>query len=689
MREIARLCLLSAGKVHEVLQETAREQARAQSALPLNPETVSEAQAQREVETETVAEVERATEVEVEAPAAIASERNSEGSEQRDQVEEAESPDRGMDRLLARLGMLEDAEPLFGSQARVEWAGTMMALALWAACPFGELCQKAYGSLGAAFYGLGTVMRTLVTMALLRLHRPENLRDHDPVKLGRILGLDRAPEVKTLRGKVHRLCAREQAAELMAQWAQYQVEQSARAPGVVFIDGHVQVYHGKEKIGQVYSNQARRVVKGRTENWVHLPGGTPLLSLCSAFNESLSAVLPEAMERAKELCGGEALTTIFDRGGWSTRMFEKILTRGDHFSTYRKGKYEPWGAEAFELRETQIGKRTYERAPCMRKLELPVYEARATDAKGRKRYRRTSRKLQLQEVRLWRGDGGETSIVSSRQDLDAVEIATLQLSRWGAQENSFKYLLAEFDLDSLWVYGTQELPEEVDHPDRTHSGLEKELAQLQARRKTLLARIWRQLPKEVSEEKETGAIKLKVARWVEQSRAKEAQALQELEEQIQEVSNRLEETPGREQARLGGYRQLQSEAKLLLNLVKMVAYELESQLCELLTPAYVNAEKEKRTVIAAALRGSGSLRLAPGELIVQLDPQASPHRTRALNAVLGELNRRRARYPGSHRVIRFELTPCPDAPVRPPRSQKPSRPHPPLRPQIGATLQRG
>lgn len=49
-----------------------------------------------------------------------------------------------------------------------------------------------------------------------------------------------------------------------------------------------------------------------------------LLSLCSAFNESLSAVLPEAMERAKELCGGEALTTIFDRGGWSTRMFEKI-----------------------------------------------------------------------------------------------------------------------------------------------------------------------------------------------------------------------------------------------------------------------------------------------------------------------------------------------------------------------------
>jgi hypothetical protein len=598
---------------------------------------------------------------------------------QRDRAEEAESRDRGTDRLLARLGVLEDAEPLFGSQERIEWAGALMAMVLWAGCPLLEFCRQAYRSLGPAFYGLRTVLSTLVTMTLLRLHRPERLREQDPVKLGRVLGLDRSPEVKTLRRKVHRLCHREKAAELMARWAEHQVGQSSGGGRVVLIDGHVQVYHGREKIGQVYCNQARRVVKGRTENWVHLPGGTPLLSLNSAFNGSLSAALPEAMGRASALCGGEPITAVFDRGGWSTELFEAIVREGHHFLTYRKGNFERWGAEGFEARETVIGRRTCPRAPALRELELAVYEKCGLDPKGRTRYRNTGRKLPLREVRLWREDGGETSILTSRRDLDAVQIATLQLSRWGAQENGFKYLLAEYDLDSLWVYGGQELPPGVDHPDPEHRRVEKQLQGLQARRKELLARIWRQLPRE-PEGKPTGpALPERIARWAARAGGqKEVGALQELEAQIQEATERLERTPGRESARLGGYRQLKTEAKLLLNLIKMVAFDLESQLCELLAPAYANAEKEKRTLIAAALRTTGGLRLAPGELIVQLDPQASPNRTRAINAVLEQLNRRKARFPGSHRVIRFELTPCPEPPLGPKGSASAKRP---LRPK--------
>ena len=392
---------------------------------------------------------------------------------------------------------------------------------------------------------------------------------------------------------------------------------------MVFIDGHVQVYHGGEKLGQVYCTAARRVVKGRTENWVHLPGGTPVLSLSSPFNESLSSVLPEAMAQARALCGGEPITAVFDRGGGSTELFEGIVGEGNHFLTYRKGKFAPWGEEAFEERETVIGQRTYARAPGLRPVELKVYEKSGTDAKGRTRYRDTGRKLSLKEVRLWRGDGGETAILTSRQDLDAVGVATLQLSRWGAQENGFKHLLAEYDLDSLWVYGSQELPESIDHPDPQRARVEKELQGLERQRRELLARLWRQMPKKVALEQEGEALRERIARWVARGRGqKEAQALQELEQRMQEANERLERAPGRENARLGGYRQLKTEAKLLMNLIKMVTYALESQLAELLVPAYANASKEKRTVIAAALRTTGSLRLAPGELRVQLDPQA-------------------------------------------------------------------
>ena len=42
-------------------------------------------------------------------------------------------------------------------------------------------------------------------MELLRIKRPEMLKEQSPEDLGRVLGLDRAPEVKTVRRKLSRL----------------------------------------------------------------------------------------------------------------------------------------------------------------------------------------------------------------------------------------------------------------------------------------------------------------------------------------------------------------------------------------------------------------------------------------------------------------------------------------------------
>jgi hypothetical protein len=47
------------------------------------------------------------------------------------------------------------------------------------------------GSIGPAFYGLRTSMVTLLLLALLRIKRPEALKEYSPPALGRVLGLDR------------------------------------------------------------------------------------------------------------------------------------------------------------------------------------------------------------------------------------------------------------------------------------------------------------------------------------------------------------------------------------------------------------------------------------------------------------------------------------------------------------------
>jgi prepilin-type processing-associated H-X9-DG protein len=83
-------------------------------------------------------------------------------------------------------------------------------------------------------------------MALWRIKRPEGLKEYSPQNLGRVLGLDRAPEVKTLRRKLARLAAARKAAPFGQALAQQRIALRGEALGFLYADGHVRVYHGKQ-----------------------------------------------------------------------------------------------------------------------------------------------------------------------------------------------------------------------------------------------------------------------------------------------------------------------------------------------------------------------------------------------------------------------------------------------------------
>ena len=55
-----------------------------------------------------------------------------------------------------------------------------------------------------------------MVMALVRIKRPEQIKHHDPAGLGRVLGLPRAAEVKTIRRKLNEIAERGPAARAIA-----------------------------------------------------------------------------------------------------------------------------------------------------------------------------------------------------------------------------------------------------------------------------------------------------------------------------------------------------------------------------------------------------------------------------------------------------------------------------------------
>ena len=87
-------------------------------------------------------------------------------------------------------------------------AGLLLALPALAGTGLIQTARSVYGQLKNGFYGLELMLVACVFLALLREPRAEGATRVPPAALGRVLGLDRAPEVKTIRRKLAGLAAR-------------------------------------------------------------------------------------------------------------------------------------------------------------------------------------------------------------------------------------------------------------------------------------------------------------------------------------------------------------------------------------------------------------------------------------------------------------------------------------------------
>src|SRR5260370_32559060 len=163
-----------------------------------------------------------------------------------------EAGDRTFDRRMAYLGLLDDAAPMFRDGSQVPGVGVLLALPYLVHSGVLQIARKLYGEIGPAFYGLRTTLVTLYLMALLRIQRPEQLKERDPAAFGRVLGLDRAPEVKTLRRALGRLAAHHHAEQLGAALARVRVAQRGALMGFLAGAWHVRAYHGERTTSKAY-----------------------------------------------------------------------------------------------------------------------------------------------------------------------------------------------------------------------------------------------------------------------------------------------------------------------------------------------------------------------------------------------------------------------------------------------------
>ena len=540
------------------------------------------------------------------------------------------------ERVLASAGRLEEAPVRFEAAESVPGAGVLLALPGLLSQGLLEVSDDVYARLRNGFFGLHSVLLTLAFMALLRIKTPEQLKGHAPGELGLLLGLDRAPEVKTLRRKLRELGARGQAHELAAAFARRWASAQPEALGYLYVDGHVRPYHGrKHALPKTHVQRRRLCMPATSDVWVNDANAEPVFFVTAEANDGLLSMLErEVLPQVRALLGsGRRVTLLFDREAWSPKSFRRWAAMDFDVITYRKGRYEPWDEKIFiEVEDTA------ERSPVRYRLA----EQETTLAQG----------FVMREVRRLCDDGHQTSIMTTRRDLPMLEVATRMFARW-RQENFFRYMRHEYELDHLCTYEVERAETQRLVPNPQRKVLEKEIAALRRELEGLKGDYAQAVLDNPERQRRT-------VRGFKIANAELGKQIRALEGQIGECTARrnalAKKIPIGEVRSTELIVRLELERKTLTDLLKMVAYRTESSMLRMIEPLLARHEDEGRAFLKALFQVPADL--IPHEngrlLTVRFHSMAHRRFNHALCALCELLTSERHCYPGSRVRMVFE-----------------------------------
>jgi transposase len=550
------------------------------------------------------------------------------------------------ERALARWGLLgEGAAPVFTPGARYPLAGLLLALPALEGAGLLDAAREVYGRLKDGFYGLTATLLTVVFLALAGEPRAEGATRVPPAALGRVLGLDRAPEVKTIRRKLAEIAAAGKAAELIMALARRHAAARPGALGFLHVDGHARVYYGTRTVQKTHVARLKFPAAATMETWVTDQDGDPVFMVVAEPSDSLAGELRRLLPALRGIVGqGRRVTVCFDRGGWSPALFADITEAGFGLLTWRKGPAPDLPADQFTTitcTDDRGRDHEYELADTIVTLGI---------SQGPRQGQTVTLRQVSRLVPARAGGTRQIHALTSRHDLTAGEVCWRLSSRW-REENYFRYARTRFALDALDSYAAA-----PDDPDRMVPN---------PARKTAAARIRRAGAAAQAAETARDAALLQLRSPAPgQAAYLTNQVINALAAPVEAAYLELEQAEDATAAipariPLGtlapDMARLDTETKQITHAIRMAAYNAETTLARTLNGHYARAGDEAYALIREALTTSGDICPGNGHLLVRLDPLTAPRRTQALAALCDQLTATGARYPGTSLVLRYEV----------------------------------
>jgi hypothetical protein len=552
-----------------------------------------------------------------------------------------------IERLAASLGGLDEAAPRFDPALDVSKGGVLLALPALSACGLLRHSGK-YFRLPAGFYGLKTIFLLLAFMALARLRSIEALRYYAPGEWGKLLGLDRAPEVRTLRVKVKTLADQNRAfswsSELCKEW----MAEAPQEAAVLYVDGHVRVYYGNTKqLPKHYIARERLCLSATADYWVNAMDGKPFFVVSQAVDPGLLQVLecdivPRLENDVPNQPSSDQLeadpllhrfTVVFDREGYSPNFFVKMKDRRIACLTYRKYPGEDWPQQEFFPTDVRLS------------------SGQLTTIRLAERGTWLGDRLWVREVRKLTESGHQTAVLSTDYKSSAARLGPAMFARW-SQENFFRYMRQSYNLDGLVDYGTDIVPDAtmvVNPAYRTLDG--------QARKKIGV------LNRKIAE---FGAVNLEgeiepcEVEAFTQRKSDLQESIASLQKQIDELKALRKATkrhiPYKELPPEARFDRLSTQSKHFIDIIKMIAYRAETAMAQILRQNMTRHD-DARSLLRAIYSTEVDIVPDPqaNTLTIRLHPLANTSSDLAVRHLCAELNTTETLFPGTELRLIYDL----------------------------------
>jgi len=541
---------------------------------------------------------------------------------------------RADERIDAALGLATCATTRFERVIDVPMAGLLTGLP--ALCVNGLLSGVGkHLSLPKGYYSALHILLLLGFMALGRIRRPEGLRSIPPGEFGKVIGLDRVPEVRTVRQKIGLLAGvgdpKAWGQELSEGWMQADPQEA----GYLYVDGHIRVYDGKlANLPKRFVSRERLCLHGTTDYWVNDAIGRPFFVVSKAVTEGMGDALikdivPELLKSVPQQPSQAQLDAdpqlhrfvmVFDRECSNHKLLSELWQQRIGAITYRKNVKDKWPIEEFsEETVPVIGGQSTTMMLALRQSSL--------SAQGHS--------IAVTEVRRLTETGHQTAIITTARKLGTTTIASRMFARW-CQENFFAYMMQHYDIDGLIEYGAQELPGTTLVVNPEHRELEKTIKRFKLTLKQHQARLATDTLAADPEQHTQTPLQV-------QKRAECLESIQAVQGEIEALcltrktlkkKVRIDSLPKEQQPT-----QLLPLTKMFADTVKMIAYRAETAMVALLK-RHLNKEEEARALVRELFISAGDIE--PDEqsktLTVRIHRMATPAHDKAIAALLEDLN---------------------------------------------------